>query len=189
MYKFVKNNLEKINVFNVVLAVLAIVFTSRLLFAADSSVLDRVANVIRIIGLLSGLLYIAYSYKKNANGYYKGFMIIYALQLVSDVIAKCCHDLAIGLYAPLSIFTSACVAVGAVCIIVLAFVKNLGVSKSLKLAAVNFWVNTGGAVIGMILVKGAIFHPEFWLTPITIAVLAFVFVCAKYADKEARGAK
>lgn len=189
MYKFVKNNLEKINVFNVVLAVLAIVFTSRQLFAAGVSIMDRVAFVAFIIGLLSGLLYVVSSYKKNANGYYKCFMIIYALQSVYAVIAKLCHDLAAGLYAPLSIFTTVCVAVGAVCIVLLAFVKNLGVSKSLKLAAVNFWVSIGSAVIGMIFVKGAIARPEFWLSPIMIAVLAFVFVSAKYADKEARGAK
>ena len=189
MYKFVKNNLEKINVFNVVLAVLAIVFTSRQLFAAGVSVTDKISAAALIIALTSGLLYIACSYKKNANGYYKGFMIIYALQSVYNIVSKLYHELAVGMNVSLIIITTVCVTVGAVCIVLLAFVKNLGVSKSLKLAAVNFWVCIGGAVIGMIFVKGAIARPEFWLSPIMIAVLAFVFVSAKYADKEARGAK
>ena len=65
MYKFVKNNLEKINVFNVVLAVLAIVFTSRQLFAAGVSVTDKISAAALIIALTSGLLYIACSYKRT----------------------------------------------------------------------------------------------------------------------------
>ena len=189
MYKFVKNNLEKINVFNVVLAVLAIVFTSRQLFASGVSVTDKISAAALIIALTSGLLYIVSSYKKNANGYYKGFMIIYALQSVYTVIAKLCHDLANGMNLPFMILTAVLMVVIAVCIILLAFVKNLGASKSLKLAAINFWVSTVSAVIGIVFHGAATRLPEFMLTPIIISVLAFVFVSAKYADKEARGAK
>ena len=189
MYKFVKNNLEKINIFNVVLAVLAIVFTSRKLFAADALVTDKITAAAFIIALTSGLLYIACSYKKNANGYYKGFMIIYALLSVYNIVSKLYHELAVGMNVSLIIITTVCVTVGAVCIVLLAFVKNLGVSKSLKLAAVNFWVSIGSAVIGMIFTKGFVASPQIWLSTIIIAALAFVFVSAKYADKEARGAK
>ena len=189
MYKFVKNNQEKANVFNTVLSVLAIVFTSRLLFDAGYTVMDRIASVAFIFGLLSGLLYIASGYKKNANGYYKGFMIIYALQSVYAVIAKLCHDLAFGLYTPFVIIPAVCMGIAAVCVVILAFVKNLGVSKSLALAAVNFWVSTGGAVLAMILVKGFAARPQLWLPFITIAALAFEFVIEKYVDKEARGTK
>ena len=189
MYKFVKNNLEKINVFNTVLAVLAIVFTSRELFDADALVTDRVSAAAFIIALTSGLLYIASSYKKNANGYYKGFMIIYALQSVYNIVSKLYHELAVGMNVPLIIITTVCVTVGAVCIIILAFVKNLGASKSLKLATVNFWANIGTIALSMIFTKGFVARPQIWLSTIIIAALAFVFVSAKYADKETRGAK
>ena len=187
MYQFVKNNQEKANVFNTVLAVLAIVFTSRELFA-DGTVMDKISASVFILGLLSGLLYIASGYKKNANVYYKGFMIVYALQSVYCVVTKLCRNLPGGMDV-LRIITTVCLIIAAICVVILAFNKNLGVSKSLALAAVNFFAIIVRVAIVIFFMEGTIVLPGFWFTKIITAALAYEFVIGKYVDKEARGTK
>lgn len=147
--------------------------------------LRTVSYIAEIIALISGIIYLAFGYKKNATVYYKAFMVI--LVVVQAII---CYRQMVGT-------ASARVAIlniiPFITLIILATGKDLGKAKSyiivgillvcrliilvLDITVFNFSTNTGFSVI------------NYAISDVLLAGTAFFMVTGKYLDKAERGTK
>ena len=186
--KLINDNLKKAGYFNAALIVIAIAFQVKALFNANALLTDKIFYILYIVGLVSGLIYSLSGYKKDSAKYYKSFMIIYALLSTYSIVSKIVNNIAIGMEL-FHIATTILSVIADICIIVLAFTKDLGKSKSYSLIITNLVIILGSTVLGFIVSEGFINLVEIWLPLVMLSIIAYIFVCAKFADKEARGAK
>lgn len=187
--KLINDNLKKTGYFNAILIVVAIAFQIRALFRADALITDRIFYGLFIVGLIYGLIYVFSVYKKDAAKYYKSFMIIYAVLSIYSIISKICNNNAIGLKTVSSFLTTILSIISTICIIILAFAKDLGKTKSYSVALANLFIILISTILGFIFNSTFITKVEVWLPRIMLSIITYIFVCAKYIDKESRGAK
>ena len=176
--KLINDNLKKTGYFNAALIVIAIIM--KLITLKDVSTLVKVDSIVCIIALVFGLFYSLNGYKKDAAKYYKSFMYLF---FVSSVLS-----LLVPSIAPLSGKTNYFIASINVIILVLvfllAFIKDLGVNKSTNISMLILILNIVKLFYN---VQITVFLLGF--SNLVLACILCVFVSAKYADKEARGAK
>lgn len=173
--KLLSNNLKKAGYFNSVLIIVAIVL--RILSLGNLPIFVTIDSIICIAALVFGLFYSLNGYKKDAAKYYKGFMYLYFVSCIFSFLVPIFRDKDV-----LTMISNAIVLVAA---FILAFVKDLGEKKStyLSLTVLLF------SVIKFFykITNNITFSAKFG--NLILAIILCVFVAAKYADKEARGAK
>ena len=147
--------------------------------------LRMISYISEIIALISGIIYLAFGYKKNAAVYYKVFMVI--LVFVQSII---CYRQMVGKVSPRAAITSI---ISLLMIAILATGKDLGKVKSYsivsillicRLLIVVFDINAFGAMpdTGFTIIS-------FAISDVLLAGTTAFMVLGKYLDKEARGTK
>lgn len=191
--KLINDNLKKAGIFNSIIIVLAIILET-IDFFKDGILIKKIITVLIIIGLIFGMFYALSGYKKNNAKQYKIFMSIYAFVSVYDAIFALHFLLIPGTINHLSenmvgFITTITKLVPAFCITTLAFDKNLGKKKSIALVATNLVVVVISLLAEVIAYKDINQFSGIYLSLLILSCIAFVFVEAKYTDKESRGAK
>lgn len=146
-------------------------------------------NIFVMLSIISGLItfaiamaYAGKGYKKNGAGYYKAYMVMFAVTCALGIVpAFMGYDY--GVLAKV-------VAVAAlICALILAFWKDLGKTKS-------YVVGIIATLLYLILFVSHIFAggnffdtAQASFTGLLMSLLSLVFISAKYADKSARGRK
>ena len=172
---------KKLGAFNVLLLIVA--------FAACIIALEELAlpvSLVRIafqmIAIAFAFFYAVYGYKKNVARYYKEFLIVLGASRLVMVIVGIIEAKALGIGVGVS---TVLFAVSFVLAAILAFVKDLGKTKSLCAVLAMLVLDVVNEVI--LLVKfGDVFSAVIVLA---VSFVAVEFVFAKYADKAERGSK
>ena len=182
--KLINDNLKKAGIFNSILIVLAIVL--ELLTIKEALLFEIIDISICVIGLLFGLLYSLNGYKKDVAKYYKWFMYLFALRSIISFIvsiSKFGFD-----SVPLINLIHIINFVILICVCLLAFVKDFGEHNS-KTAACIILVLTGIRLFSDISYASLKDTHYATLAIFVQAIITYVLVSQKYADKESRGAK
>lgn len=182
--------------FILVLLIPAAISNVQVLIGADSLILMRIEAVLMIASLLSAFVYILKGYSKNMAKAYKVFLYTFlaeaVLSIVSVIVTS--NQLADMDSIVLPIILSVIIAL---CIAILAFVKDLGKTKSFIAAGVLLATTFVSYFMGSSAHEGVVRGGEVIYTSIGLlrsstVLLAFTLgflVIAKYVDKTARGTK
>ena len=179
---FITKNLKQAGVFNTLLIVVGIVYDIARLFNQNNTYNVILIVLLQLIAYSFALSYAFKGYKKNAAKSFKLFVYAFGLSLLATIIRTIVSNDAPVIATVNSI-------IGFIPVAILAFVKDLGKKRSLSLAGVSL----ASGVFGIVYV--ALTAPEFARTLLTtlsgliLSAVLFIFVIAKYRDKEARGAK
>ena len=186
-----------IKIVHLILMVIAIIFCcisltkpSQHVGSSYYTALRSVSYITEIIALISGIVYLAHGYKKNAAAYYKAFMIILVVSQALFIYRQL-----IGI-APQDALTSNLVAIfniiPLIMLTILATGKDLGKTKSYIVVAIIFACRLGIVILDFA-VKGVFNTPStifsFRVSDILLAATAFFMVTGKYIDKAERGTK
>ena len=182
--KLINDNLKKTGIFNSILIVIALAL--RLMNIGKMPIIALVDALINVIALLCGLLYSLNGYKKDVAKYYKAFMCLYALGSLISFISPLRR---FG-FSPTNQTNLVHIIhfVVLVCTCLLALVKDFGEHNSKATALVLLVMN--GVILVNDLISGAIVDVDYVSLSIFVqAIITYVLVSQKYADKEFRGAK
>ena len=151
----------------------------------SDSGLRMVSYIAEIIALISGIIYLAFGYKKNAAVYYKAFMVI--LVIVQAII---CYRQMVGEVSPRAAILSI---IPFIMLVILATGKDLGKAKSYIIAAILLVCRLIILVLD-ISVFGAMLNTGFSIicfavSDVLLAGTTFFMVTGKYLDKTERGTK
>ena len=191
---FIQKNKKAFAIVNTVLVIAAVILEIIGIFTEGTLVTDKIFNVLLIIGLSFGLVYVWESYSKGAARYYKIFMIIFA------VIAL--YNFAIGIFSGIgaedwivkgqktaNIVGSVINGISLAAVVVLAFGKNLGKNLSLALALLVLALALVNLVIAIAVFSDFAAYAGIYIGSVLLPLSALFFVSAKYADKSKRGTK
>ena len=160
------------------------------IFFSDTG-LRMVSYIIEIIALISGIIYLAFGYKKNAAVYYKAFMVI--LVVVQAII---CYRQMVGAISPDAVqasFIAICNIVSFIMLVILATGKDLGKAKSYVIAVILLVCRLSILILDLIVFRGmlrfVIAIISFAVSDVLLAGTAFFMVTGKYLDKTERGTK
>lgn len=144
-----------------------------------------------IFALISGIIYLAFGYKKNAAVYYKAFMVI--LVVVQAII---CYRQMTGAISPDAVqasFIAICNIVSFIMLVILATGKDLGKAKAYVVASILLVCRLSILILDLIVFRGmlrfVIAIISFAVSDVLLAGTAFFMVTGKYLDKDARGTK
>ena len=145
-----------------------------------------VTYIAEIIALISGIVYLAYGYKKDAAKYYKAFMVIMVIAQ-----AVFCYWQLLGVIAPEPL-TASIVAifniVPLIMLTILATGKDLGKAKSYTIVAIVLACRIGIIIVDLIaLGYGSIIL--YRVSDVLLAGTAAFMITGKYLDKAERGTK
>ena len=178
--EFITKNLKKVGVVNIILIVAVLV--ARCITFANSPAMSKVESIIGTIGLVFGLIYAFNEYKKDAAKYYKLFMYTYVINSIIYVIRTIVTS---------QIWQFVLGAIVLICMCLLAFVKDFGKTKSFTAIGIVLLTNVIRFVAAFFAtnVVNVTSLVSFSSVNLTLAIIAFIFVVCKYADKESRGTK
>lgn len=184
MNDYVNKNQKKIAIFNSILIVVSLIYGISTLFYSELDTVRLVGSIAATLALASGLVYSVRGYRKSAHVFYSLFMFLFAVScFVKVIVGYVSEPTTINYFI---MFTGA---VSFLVLIVLAFGKNLGVSKSAKFAFVIFGLN----FIVFVMELGTMGNNSpsfaFHFQELVLSILVLIFVISKYDNKEARGSK
>lgn len=182
--EFITKNLKTVGIINTILIV-AVLIAKGITFLG-SPVILKVESIIGAIGLIFGFIYAYKGYKKEGAKYYKLFMYTYFINSIFPVVLTIVDS---GLNKSL-ILPIVLRIIILVCICLLVFVKNFGKTKSFIAIGIVLLINVV-RFVSVFFAPNAINAPLITtsLENLLLAIIAFIFVVCKYADKEARGTK
>ena len=183
--KFINENLKKVGIVNSVLIVIAIALKiyCTVIHPHVNTILE---GVFCIAALVCGFIYGLSGYKKDGAKYFKIFFVLYAAEAVMSAINAFIYKPE-GMMVFTVIVLIAHIAV-VLCALALALLKDIGKDNSTIIAFVNLFIN----VILLVAVCTSKNYVQAYVGEINNVVLsciAFIFVSAKYKDKEIRGSK
>ena len=185
---FITKNLKQAGIFNATLIIATLIFQVYQICVITGTygfnAMHFINNISIIIALISGLCYAFYGYKKTAAKYYKAFMILTLIAFVCTLIP----------YLQKSyLMVVACLAFARIIpLVLLTFKKDFGKKNSVICAYITFALTLATMIIGpffYVSAQTSSYGIALSLSNILLAAIIIVFVEAKYADKEARGAK
>lgn len=179
--EFITKNLKQAGIFNATLIVLGIVYDIVRLFSV-SNAYALIAIVLQILAYCAALNYAFKGYKKDAAKSYRHFLYAFGLSIIATMISTSMRGKApvrANIYAFISL----------VCVMALAYTKDIGKTRSYIFAIVALafsvislldqLINSGLALRGLLVT----------LSEFILSMVLFVFVIAKYRDKQERGTK
>lgn len=147
-------------------------------------------EILDVLTLLSGILYLLKGYKKAAALYYKAFMLLNAFSAIGAAVGLFFYrEVEEESYLPIVIIQIVASAVEAVILLAMTFWKDLGKT--------NTWI-LFSVILTMDIITGALFTVDrntFFYRLVTVISVLFVdgtlglIIRGKYIDKEARGSK
>ena len=153
-------------------------------FFSDTG-LRMVSYIAEIIALISGIVYLAYGYKKKAAVYYKFFMVI--LVIGQAII---CYRQTVGTFP---IMPSAAILniISLIVLVILATGKDLGKSKSYLIVAILLACRLIALILDIIVFSGATIFSvlSHAASNVLLAGAVAFMVTGKYLDKDSRGTK
>ena len=176
--KLINENLKKAGYFNALLIVIGIVLKA--LSFLNNPIYIQIDAVVCIIAMVFGLFYSLNGYKKDAAKYYKAFMYLYLFSSLFSFIASISGDKT----NIIIVITNVVILLSAAA---LAFAKDLGESKSNTLSLVILALNIVKMFV-VISTTGVSLAVTLHFSNLVLACILCVFVSAKYADKQSRGA-
>lgn len=182
--KLFNENLKKADYFSA--GLIAVTIILRLVELRSINIYAKIDAIMCVISLLFGIIYILNGHSKNVAKDYKMFMLFYAISTLFAVMVPSL-DLVNGrsglpLYAAIVIDLAT-----SICAFVLAFGKDLGHKKSILFVLVALFVSVIKLFINTIDLD--LSHSIPTIAHLMQAIIAYLFVSAKYEDKEARGTK
>jgi len=142
----------------------------------DLSLLMRLGGVSIILSCIFSMLYCLYGYKKDAAKYFKMFCVSFSISLIVRTILNIEQgDIAGAILA----------AIAVICLLILAFAKDLGKTKSYTLCGITFAVLIANVIVQAVSGKALTGAVSRLIIGLTLAVM----IHAKYKDKESRGSK
>ena len=176
-------------IFFLICLVCGIIFSVQTAVSPSSNIYMQISSLCALPAMLFSAYYMLVGYSKNAAGYFKAFLVLYAIYLLAVLVAT------VGSYSGLValLLTAAVLAL----VMLLLLGKNLGKTVSLVLCVVALILCIGMMVITISQ------HPapfsgsdpagklllNWSFTETLLACLMGVITFAKYVDKAARGAK
>lgn len=183
---FISTNYKKTIVFNSILIVIVLVFRIINLFSGYINIYDYVINISDILGLLLGLVYAIYGYKKNEAKYYKGYIIAFFISCLIDVA---CEIPYIGTLKYSSMFSTIANFIRVIPLFLLAFVKDLGKRNSTICSYIVLALSLFILGRTTVLYADDIDYIGICLSETVMAVIECIFINEKYKDKDSRGTK
>ena len=177
-------------ILNFIAAAFGVAANVYVLLSKEASVFTKIGAAVVILALGASLLYLFNGYKKNAAGYFKLYMCLFAMaQLVSTF--------ATVYSAPngQSLISVAFPALTYGPILVLALVENLGKKRSYLVCAFVVAAYLTASVLILVMVPGLLAGGTeagtLCLirsgTTLLLAIIMSMMIVAKYRDKEERG--
>lgn len=177
----IKKHLKEVGIISFLLLFVVIIVN---LIYAQRDIFDLCTTFLCLVSLGFGLFYIVGGYKKDAAKYYKSFMISFAIYAV----VNCALDFINTLNGD-GVFVSTIFGVlTAIIALMLSFKKDLFKANSYTLAIAMFALGLINLVRALIVSNNHAFIVNV-LNLFAMTCFASLFVIAKYADKESRGAK
>ena len=175
--KIINDNLKKAGYFNAILITIAIIL--KVINFPKVPFYIKIDSAICIIALIFGLFYSLNGYKKDAAKYYKAFMFIFLVSCLFSFIAS----ISGGDTNIFIIITNVVILLSS---FILTFIKDLGEKKSNILALSILLLNVFKILI-VVFTKSISLAFRVHFSNLILACILFVFVSAKYKDKESRG--
>ena len=167
-------------VFNLLLIAAAVVLSIIGICGEGATATRIISAVIRLVALLFAGFYILSGYRKDAAKYYKLFGIMYMLVIVLGIITCLSNTPTVP-----SVICYVLLIIG---IFALAFVKDLGRTKSLVICAALVLLQIALAVLVYLEGDPTIVKINMFMG-IDLACLYGIMTYAKYLDKTERGTK
>ncbi|MBQ0026353.1 MAG: hypothetical protein KBS79_03170 [Lachnospiraceae bacterium] len=197
---FITKNIKKARVFNTILLAAAAVLCilQFIQFAGNlsgsdndittifSAVFFQLYDIVYILAIVFGFLYMFGYYKKDAAKFYRRFMFLFSLSEFLLVVADLIGTKAMGAGSNISGVLATAVCVNT---FLLTFAKDLGRKTSIGLAISLLAVMLINSIRLLILYSSILSFVALAVMDIAIACIACLFVLAKYADKAERGTK
>lgn len=178
---FITKNLKQAGIFNTALIAVGVVYDVSRLFNANGLYLI-ICLVFKILAYCFALNYAFRGYKKDAARSYKHFLYAYGLSILVGVISSSVDGAA-------SMKSTIFAIIRLVCVAILAYGKDLGKTKSYALAGITFISSITGFIGYLVNYEISFVSFVLRLCGYILPAVLCIFVAAKYADKEARGAK
>lgn len=177
-----KKQIRAISIIIAVLLALAILFNIYLLIAYPVSAKQVIYHIALCLAALAAVIYIFLGAQKLGAGFFKLFLILFAVaSLVGTFLSK-----SLGIAPNLVTYVAVLSGIMAVCGILLTFVKDLGYVKSLVIALVaifcgflRFFAGASRSLIEYTYASSS--------TVLLMTLAILMLVLAKYYDKEERG--
>lgn len=177
-------DLRKAGYVNIVLIVGAIIL--RLFYFNDFPTIVKADAIICIISLIFGLIYSINGYTKNVAKDYKMFMLFYAFSILFSVVVPL-SEIINGRFSVIMLIVISFDIIPLICALLLTFIKDLGQKKSSIIVTILFLFCAAKTLI--FIANSTFIQSTSNIAHLVQAIIAYIFVCAKYADKEARGTK
>ena len=179
--EFITKNLKQAGIFNTALIIIGIVYDVVRIFSI-SNTYSLIAIVLQLFAYCAALNYAFKGYKKDAAKSYRHFLYAFALSIIATMISASMRG-----KAPMR--ANICAFISLVCVMALAYTKDIGKTRSYAFALValaSSVINLAGQLIRSGLTyKGLLVT----LSEFILCMVLFVFVIAKYRDKQERGTK
>ena len=179
--EFITKNLKQAGIFNTALIVVGLAYDVFNLFNARN-VYNVIAVVLQIVAYCFALNYAFKGYKKSAAKSFKMFLYAFALSMITTMA----YTLING-KAPMH--STVFAAIRLVCVVILAFGKDLGKTKSYALAGTSLLFATISVVKQLTNDVSLARQLITSLSAFILSAVLFIFIVAKYKDKESRVAK
>ena len=156
----------------------------------EASVWLRISAGVCVLSMLGAFLYVLLFCQKYASFALRSFFCLYGI----SVLVNAFNPVVTSAYVAEKILGAAFCAATFVCLIILAFGKNLGKKRSYILCAILTVLNAAALIVGICLspslrdgtVRGTVFLYHL-ISQLTLSASTWMMTFAKYADKEARG--
>lgn len=181
--EIVYKNIKKASITNSILVIVIAIL--RLSQFNIMTTLEKVESIICMLTLLFGVFYILAGYKKDSVYYYKTFIFLYAICVIVSFFVPF-RSLIINEMFIDSIIMAICILLIFICILALAFVKNLGKEKSFKLAYLILALNIV-KLLTYLIAQPTLLMISFVFSHILLACILCIFIVCKYNDKFLRG--
>lgn len=178
---FIINNLKQTGIFNTILIAVGIIYDVVRAFSA-SNALSIIAIAFQLIAYFFALNYAFSGYKKDAAKSFRHFLYGYALSILVTMISSYVRG-----KAPINSTIFAIIRF--ILVLILAYGKDLGKLNSYLLAEAVF-ILSFDTVIRQATNASALFRSLYTiLSSLILSAVLWVFIVAKYQDKESRGTK
>lgn len=181
-------NLSKktISFITIILVLIAVALGMTLLLSESKNLWVTVSWIISLIAMIPSFIYACNGYRKDVAVYYKTFMGLYALNALITLIVDITKTVG-STYS--SYFSTVICAIVFIDYLILTFAKDFGKQKSMAVALCILGAQLISFIrmlISFTKINGIFVSASLNLV---VAIVAFLFVYAKYQDKAERGAK
>ena len=178
-----RKDLKTAGIINAILIVAAFIVGVIILFMAET-ILWKINILFTLAALVFAFYYAFFGYKKDVAKGYKGFMIFYVATTLINIVGDIAGTIELGYTSYLSTILLAIVFI---CVVILAFTKDLKKTISTILGVIILVVKAIILIRSLVGPSYGVAYRLQNILDIVLAMLACFFVITKYIDKDLRG--